>query len=370
MTDAFKLGFMQKVAELKKQADPPNRGLNDPNPLKRKLYRDFGYLAPTQSTYIGVSDPYYSKHFLRGLYDQLDAANAWNEEQKQNEKPYDVPGDQQLDRNAAVYDYIRSIGGTGNRYNPRFLDPNVETTAAAKKMMTARNLNEGSGRQTVTLGPWPAPTDEAIRHELGHAADEQDYIDAADKAGRRYTSHEFSMQPEMQREVAAWDKAGIPEDNEYRKAALSAYWPVAKYRETHDPSYMQLAQATNRDVLNAILERARAQYESPEILAERYASKGIPLIYDYRTALENKKDIPYVINQENSRGVYDSVFPQLSPREFIDDETWEAIDGGKFDDVNNSSKDWMLDGLEFPEEDMKDMPQVYKDLLYKDKTGE
>jgi len=184
---AFQLGYF---GEMEKKADPPNRGLNDPNPLKREIYKRWGYIAPNSNSYIS------SKETAPDYADQGRYALSSGRSRK---NPAHL---------AQLIDFGRSRGDVPTSYLTRGSD-------VTKK------------KPAVILGQYPMSSPEVAAHELGHAQDDKNINDRSwflSKVMRPgFLFDKEYARDTLGAEQRAWDLAGTPKDHPLRRAALRTY---------------------------------------------------------------------------------------------------------------------------------------------------
>lgn len=238
---AYLEGFLSKYAEygLVKKADPPNRGLNDPNPVKRHVYKTYGYVPQASRSYLSPAggDPLYDK--------MIDNAQSFMEKQPWYNDDTPTP-----EQRAAWFDLSRAAGNMGSYYSQKL-----------------------RGRPYVVLGSYPA-SEYTLRHELGHHKDDMS----------RPSGWDMQNDDTLPKEERAWDLAGIPAGNSVREAWLNTY----RYKPTAWGS-AEAAKQVMAD-MNRLYDTANAEeakvYRRPDTYVSGYGSYGIPIIHDYRSALD------------------------------------------------------------------------------------
>ena len=173
-----------KLASLVKKADPPNKGLNSPNPMIREANKRFGYVP--QVGYLGNdADTARNTGFLAEWMPRLAA---------ERNSAYDAA--------PTVYNYIRAAGAL----NDPHYDPN---------------------NKTIYLGSYPYNSGVVAKHENGHHLQHHDASFLAryglDTNGDPLPGHEDdaltedpSKKVEKEWEIDAWDRTDVPKDEPAR----------------------------------------------------------------------------------------------------------------------------------------------------------
>ena len=270
MTDAFKLGFMQKVAELKKQADPPHRGLNSDNPLLREVYKNIGYVPQERRSYLYSNDA-----------DNVNKAYAI--EDAWLSKPENLGPDRtnkvSPEVMAASWDLARTMGRTETYH----FSPKDDTHVPY-----------------VSLGSYPHNNETSTRHEYGHV---EDFNRRLKLIGKRdphaaKTLGNFYNLNSLPFELRAWDLAGVDKNNPVRKAALKTYEMTDEYRRKGtvdgkrivDPD--EVKKIVQDYIQGPFSEEEAKNYAPPAEWIDKYKNKykDTPVIYDYNSALDAAKN--------------------------------------------------------------------------------
>jgi len=258
---AFKLGYQHGM---EKRADPPNRGLNDPNPLKREVYKQIGYVPQQEGSFLYSDNQANDNQRLRDIYSE------WMK-RPENLGP-DLQNPATPEVIAADWDLQHASGGGRGSY---YEVPEAPTA---------------NGIPYIHLGPYPENNEYSFRHELGHAKDYWLYDRKPD----------FQAQYDKNRlpfEIRAWDLAGVPKNNPIRRGALKTYEALENYEKYRllpedDPRYVNFQDATaqNKELRDAVFRAAAADYSPPGAWKNKYNDEmsryGVHLIHDYESALD------------------------------------------------------------------------------------
>lgn len=184
-----------KIAGLEKKADPPNAGLNDPNPIKRDMYREYGYLP-------------------NSLFSPSQKNKALEVLETARKHPTASKG--------ALFDLAQSMNIIPTSY-----------------------ITEPFKNPYISISGYPTSNELALRHELGH---HQDYR----KLGRATFLDKFRNDL-LNTEIRAWDLAGVPTGNPIREAALDTYRALTSDSVT-DEEFRGIVDNTN-DTLSKFYQR-------------------------------------------------------------------------------------------------------------------
>jgi len=241
---AFQLGYKHGM---EKRADPPNAGLNDPNPLNRAIYKKWGYVAQTPRSY------FYSKGMRRDAKKQDAFAGKF------------LGNKSDAQSLAAGVDFMRARGGLGSHYRP-------------------------AGPRMVMVGSFPQSNPLAIAHEFGHAADHQNMLDSGKTTEDFESGYKSNPLPYEQR---AWDLSGVPESDPVRRVALSTYEVGNKYRNMGllPKSLAVLSGKIVRDSgralknFNSVSSKYNRGDTERAILEQSKKYPDVPIAHDYKSLL-------------------------------------------------------------------------------------
>jgi hypothetical protein len=245
--------FIEKRADIEKKADPPFRGLNATNPLKRFVYKKYGYVPQAPMTYLSTPDQ------KRDYRDMVNEVDFFEKKQPWYNKENPTP-----EQRAARFDLDRATGNVGSSYTSRYVSMDLN-----------RDFKEGPW---VVLGSYPS-SESGLRHEVGHYMDD---LNSGDP-------EKFFMDTNrVDKETRAWDLAGIAAGNPLREACLDTY-RLAKnpenFVEKDKPLHKTLSNLVDR-----VNEEERKVYRHPETYIDKYKTNGIPVVYDYNSALEASRN--------------------------------------------------------------------------------
>lgn len=270
-----------KIAGLEKKADPPNAGLNDPNPLKREAYRKAGYIPnvhwwdSNNPAEVNAGNKVHSIADKYAFLIRLRKPDSYYPPQIGNVLYRGFPsymGPKLLP--ASLFDLYNSMGLKTPSFRHNF-------------RRTPNSISDFLGYKVdpyspfVVLGNFPLQIEEVLRHELGHFDDYR----------YKHKSDPYSMQSDMKdpetlldSEIRAWDYSGIPEGHPVRESALNTYRAYTgapiKYLESnkisgaHPKSYIEHARDANEKYYK----------KRPETYINKYKDSGIPIIWDYHSA--------------------------------------------------------------------------------------
>lgn len=261
-----------KSAVFEKKADPPHRGLNDDNPMARHIYKNFGWIEPHPYSYLGQDNPESYKRYNA----QSDAAYRWLRDPANEDKVYKgryvgVP---------ETWDFSKKRGAVDNSAHTWYAHVPEESVSAAYRRGAVNRVSgftfpgfnlkykEPALSGVITLGSYPQDGELVFDHEFGHAKDL-----AGLSRKQRYEK------PTLQKEEDAWSLAGVPAGHPLREAAL------ATYRYTPDaigPGSNVSPAALHSNFLNT----AASYYSPPSAYIGRKQTSGVPVIYDYASAID------------------------------------------------------------------------------------
>lgn len=277
-----------KIAGLEKKADPPNAGLNDPNPLKREAYRKAGYIPNVHWYNYNNKAEADALHKVQSIADKyanlirIHKLDAWyppdiGDKLRRSGFP-NYMGPKLLP--AQLFDLYNSMGlkMPSFRFNLR---------------RTPRNLLDYLGHTVdplkpfVVLGNFPLQTEEVLRHELGHF---KDYKTEYKYQPFSYALDNLDPNTNLDAEVRAWDYSGIPEGHPLREATLDTYREQAgvplKYLRSNKIFGVPIKYFRGNKTLAEQARDVNEKYykKRPETYINKYKDSGIPIIWDYHSA--------------------------------------------------------------------------------------
>lgn len=257
-----------KIAGLEGKSAPPNTGLNEPNPLKREVYREVGYIPDHRNIDNFTEADFEAMGKIGKILDKY--SNIIRFRRMSTIYPYlgrmlgsygvsDYTGPKLLP--AQLFDLYNSIGAKKSSFNFNFQKDNSKL-----------GYRIDPYKPFITLGNVTQPTEEILRHELGHFDDYR----------YKYKLDPYLMQSDrknpktqLDTEIRAWNYAGIPEGHPIRESALDSYRAIAG---------VPLKYFSNSYDTDKLQDTRSKYYKPPETYINKYKDSGIPIIWDYHSA--------------------------------------------------------------------------------------
>ena len=239
-----------KFASLTKKADPLHRGLNDDNPVKRSIYKKYGYIPQSEDSYFASID---------------------NDSVKHEDKDFHPS-------------YSDALSSLAKMYSPT----NHTWQAYAYDYAKAAGLIQNSGYakrpNTIMLGSYPYDGYNTWRHEKGHSIDPE--LKTADLGFA-------SPDEQIPYEINANRLGGFEPGNEEREAWLDTYRAGSDNNITNmTPAGLAIYNSTKEPWLQrALLQRRAAELSANNYTPIRYSLhevRQLPTytIYDLQTAID------------------------------------------------------------------------------------
>lgn len=294
-----------------KQADPKdlspdqshperNRGINDNNPLVRRIYRTNGWIEPSPAGYFGdtASIPKYNAQTEEANKFIADSNSALQDRFMHGEISKDEYDRQRYVNNIAQWDFARARGDVNNASwarNDSVVDKSVADATARRNivngllsssgipvpgysMFSARQPGEKAtgAKRMIFLGSYPNNGPLTFGHENGH-----------DQHLGELGRDEVDAVPQLEKETTAWNLAGIPAGNPVREYALDTYRRL-------EPGFSDFAYRAANGVPDDVptdtfmtrrLMDAEAKNYAPPGSYDMTTADGVPVVHDYLSAL-------------------------------------------------------------------------------------